>query len=104
MKKEVYMAKVNSKEKIKRRSWTFSLEAAEAKAVFLAGDFNGWSPEKHPMRKDENGIWNKRVVLSPGYHEYKFIVDGQWKEDPRNHRRRLNRFGTYNNVISFSEG
>lgn len=96
------MAKVNSM-KIKRRSWTFSLEAAEAKEVFLVGDFNDWSPEKHPMRKDDSGMWNKRVLLSSGRHEYKFLVDGQWKEDPRNNRRCPNCFGSYNSVISFSE-
>jgi 1,4-alpha-glucan branching enzyme len=97
------MAKVNSKEKIKRKSWTFSLEAAEAKEVFLTGDFNNWSPRKLAMRRDENGMWNKRVMLSPGNHEYKFLVDGQWKEDPRNNRRCPNCFGSYNSIVSSSE-
>jgi 1,4-alpha-glucan branching enzyme len=97
------MAKVNLKGKIKRKSWTFSLEAAEAKEVFLTGDFNNWSPEKLAMRRDENGMWNKRVMLSPGNHEYKFLVDGQWKEDPRNNRRCPNCFGSYNSIVSLSE-
>jgi len=97
------MAKVNSIEKIKRKRWTFSLEATEAKEVFLVGDFNNWSSGKHPMQRDENGMWNKRVMLYPGNHEYKFLVDGQWKEDPRNNRRRPNCFGSYNNIISLSE-
>lgn len=97
------MAKMNSKEKIKRKSWTFSLEAAEAKEVFLTGDFNNWSPGKLAMRRDENGMWNKRVMLSPGNHEYKFLVDGQWKEDPRNNRRCPNCFGSYNSIVSLSE-
>jgi 1,4-alpha-glucan branching enzyme len=97
------MAKANSKEKIKRRRWTFSVEAAEAKEVFLMGDFNNWGPGKHAMRRDENGTWNKRVMLSPGDHEYKFLVDGQWTEDPRNNRRCPNCFGTYNSIISLPE-
>jgi 1,4-alpha-glucan branching enzyme len=96
------MAKMNTKQNIKRRSWTFSLEAAGAKEVFLMGDFNNWSPGKHPMQRDKNGIWNKRVMLSPGDHEYKFMVDGQWKEDPRNNRRCLNGFGSYNSIVSLS--
>ncbi len=97
------MPKTNSKQNNKRNSWTFSLEASEAKEVFLMGDFNNWSPGKHTMRKDENGTWKKRVILSPGNYEYKFLVDGQWKEDPRNNRRCPNRFGTYNSVIRLPE-
>ena len=97
------MSKFNSKQNNKRKSWAFSLEAAEAKEVFLTGDINNWSPGKHPMRRDENGMWNKRVMLSPGNHEYKFLVDGQWKEDPRNNRRCANCFGSYNSIINLSE-
>jgi 1,4-alpha-glucan branching enzyme len=81
----------------------FSLEASEAKEVFLTGDFNHWSPEKHPMRKDENGTWKKRVMLSPGSYEYKFLVDGQWREDPRKNLRCPNRFGSYNSVVRLTE-
>jgi len=97
------MSKINSKQNNKRRSLTFILEASEAKKVFLAGDFNDWSPEKHPMRKDVNGTWKKRLILSPGNYEYKFLVDGQWKEDPRNNRRCPNCFGSYNSVIRLPE-
>jgi 1,4-alpha-glucan branching enzyme len=97
------MSKIKSNQKIKRKRWTFSLEAAEAKKVLLMGDFNNWSPKKHPMQKDENGIWNKAVMLSYGDHEYKFLVDGQWREDPRNERRCTNCFGTFNNVIRLPE-
>jgi 1,4-alpha-glucan branching enzyme len=97
------MSKINSKQNKKRRSLTFILEASEAKKVFLAGDFNDWSPEKHPMRKDDNGTWKKRLILFPGNYEYKFLVDGQWKEDPRNNRRCPNCFGSYNSVIRLPE-
>jgi len=97
------MSKIKSKNNFKRKRWTFSLESNEAREVFLMGDFNNWSPGKHPMRRDENGKWNKRVILSPGDHEYKFLVDGQWTEDPRNNRRCPNCFGSYNSIISLSE-
>ena len=96
------MSKVRSKQKIKRRRWTFTLEAAGAKEVFLMGDFNNWSPKKHPMQRDENGMWNKVVMLSPGNHEYKFLVDGQWREDPRNDQTCLNCFGTQNNLLNLT--
>lgn len=97
------MPKAKSKQKIKRRRWTFTLDAAEAKEVILMGDFNDWNPKSHPMKKNENGMWNKVVMLTPGDYEYKFLVDGQWREDPLNERVCPNRFGTYNNVINLSE-
>jgi 1,4-alpha-glucan branching enzyme len=97
------MSKEKSNQKIKRRRWTFFLEAAEAKEVLLIGDFNNWSPGKHPMQKDKNGMWNKTVMLFPGNHEYKFLVDGQWREDPLNNRLCPNCFGTYNNMINLPE-
>ncbi len=97
------MPKIKSKQKVKRRRWTFSLDAAEAEEVILMGDFNNWSPEKHPMRRDENGMWNKAVMLPPGDYEYKFLVDGQWKEDPRNDHLCPNCFGTNNSVIKLPE-
>jgi len=96
------MPKEKSNHKIKRRRWTFSLDAAEAEEVLLMGDFNNWSPEKHPMRKDENGMWNKTVALSPGKYEYKFLVDGQWREDPRNDRWCPNCFGTQNSILELT--
>ncbi len=97
------MLRPKSKKTNKRKSWTFSLEASEAKEVFLTGDFNDWDPEKHPMRKDWNGTWKKRLILFPGNYEYKFVVDGQWTEDPRNNRRCPNCFGSYNSVIRLPE-
>ncbi len=96
------MSKDKSKQKIKRRRVKFSVEAAEAKEVFLMGDFNHWSLEKHPMKRDEKGLWNKTVMLSPGKYEYKFLVDGQWREDPRNDRWCPNCFGTQNSVLELT--
>jgi len=97
------MLKNKSNRKIKRKRCTFLLEAKEAKEVLLLGDFNNWSPERHPMKRDENGMWNKTVMLFPGNHEYKFLVDGQWREDPSNERLCPNCFGTYNSVINLPD-
>jgi 1,4-alpha-glucan branching enzyme len=97
------MEKVKPKKKIKRRKITFSLESTDAKEVILMGDFNNWNPKKHPMKKDENGKWTRIVMLLPGKYEYKFLVDGQWKEDPQNTKICANIFGTYNNVFNLAE-
>src|SRR5690606_42137652 len=67
------------------RIYTLSLHDALpiSKSVFLAGDFNNWSPDGFPMEKmgDE---WVLKVHLSPGKHLYKYIVDGKWIIDPTN--------------------
>lgn len=76
------MTKVKPKKKIQRQKITFSFETPVAKEVILVGDFNNWNPKKHPMQHNENGIWSKTLVLSPGKYEYKFFVDGMWKKDP----------------------
>lgn len=55
----------------------------EAKEVFVAGEFNAWSPRATPLvRRD--GRWVAEVELAPGRQTYKFIVDGEWMLDPAN--------------------
>ena len=93
------MARIKAKPKNKRRKITFLLEAANAGEVILMGNFNSWNPKKHPMKRDENGVWAKAAIIPPGKYEYKFLVDGLWKEDPQNNQRCSNCYGTYNNVL-----
>lgn len=94
------MAKAKSEQKIRLRKATFSFESDNAREVFLLGDFNNWDPAAHPMDNNGNGIWEKTVMIPPGKHEYKFLADGQWTEDPRNALACPNRFGTYNSVLN----
>lgn len=67
----------------------------EAKEVFLSGSFNAWSTLKHPMTK-QNGYWETTLDLQPGVYDYKFIVDGEWKLDPKNDNKRNDGFGNVN--------
>ena len=97
------MAKIEPTKKIKRQKISFSFESSDAKKVILMGDFNNWNPKKHPMKKDDNGKWTKAVILPPGQYEYKFLVDGKWKEDPQNDRICPNNLGTYNNVFNLTK-
>jgi len=96
------MAKVKSKQEIKRRKINFTLDSPDAQEVILMGDFNSWNSKRHPMKRDGKGIWNKTVMLSPGKYEYKFLIDGEWREDPRNDRNCLNCFGTQNSVLNLT--
>jgi 1,4-alpha-glucan branching enzyme len=66
--------------------------------VYIAGDFNEWNPKSHRMLKRE-GIFQRKLKLTPGTHEYKFIVDGEWQTDPTATEQRPNDFGSMNSVI-----
>ncbi len=96
------LIKGKTKEKTKKGRVVFSLEAPEAKEAFLVGNFNDWNTKKHPMRRDKKGDWEKTVMLSPGTYEYKFFVDGEWWNDPRNQALSQNDFGTQNNVMTIN--
>lgn len=70
--------------------------------VILAGTFNNWDEERLHMRRDSLG-WVVHLTLHPGIYEYKFIVDGQWMEDPANPEKRHNQYGTFNSVLRVTE-
>ena len=63
---------------------TFTYADPTAKAVFLAGQFNNWSPTATPLHKDDSGLWTASVPLKPGRYQYKFVVDSDWRLDPSN--------------------
>jgi hypothetical protein len=60
----------------------FRIRAAAAENVFVAGDFNGWSPEAEPLRPTGDGWWETRVELDPGSYEYAYVIDGEWTTPP----------------------
>lgn len=76
----------------------FSYESLTAREVYLAGDFNNWNFTSLPMVRSENGVWRIRVPLTPGSHEYRFIVDGDWQNDPTACGVVPNEFGSCNCV------
>ncbi len=88
------------KERIEKRRVCFRYHDPEAKAVFLSGSFNGWNPEANSMKKNSEGVWSAVVNLFPGIYEYRFIVDGLWKNDPDCDQYHLNRYGSHNCVLT----
>ena len=91
------------KELIEKRKVTFKVRAPGAKRVQLAGDFNDWVPDSHPMEKDEEGFWKVGLRLAPGKYEYKLLVDGRWWEDLDGGNCAPNPFGTLNKVLVVPE-
>ncbi|MFT3674706.1 MAG: hypothetical protein QM781_02290 [Chitinophagaceae bacterium] len=76
---------------------------AQAKEVFLSGDFNDWAPGTFRMTK-EGDEWVFDVHLTPGKHLYKFVVDGKWIIDPANKDWEQNEHNTGNSVIWIEPG
>ncbi len=73
---------------------TFRYHDVSARAVFLAGDFNGWSQSADPMERSGDGDFTRDVSLPPQARvDYKFIVDGRWILDPANPRTCTGGFG-----------
>lgn len=63
----------------------FAVKVPGAHDVKLAGDFNGWVPDRDVLSlKEEGGVWKKFVFLGPGSYQYKFVIDDEWREDPHN--------------------
>lgn len=65
-----------------RRVVRFHCRSSEAHSVCLAGTFNNWNPRLTPMTRHDGGEWIADVELSPGYHEFLFVVDGHWSNEP----------------------
>src|SRR5919108_1832337 len=61
----------------------FTLEASDAEQVHLAGDFNDWTLDGSEMELID-GIWKKVVKLPPGRYRYRYVIDGEWQNDPLN--------------------
>ena len=75
-----------------KRTFTFSDPAAGS--VQLLGDFTHWQEEPINLRKGARGLWQAEVELPPGAHHYRFLVDGQWRDDPNCNARVPNAFGS----------
>jgi 1,4-alpha-glucan branching enzyme len=87
-----------TKTKVLTRKVPFEFLAPAAKEVYLAGDFNNWDASSNPMREDKKGIWKITLSLKPGTYEYRFLVDGNWENDPSCCDCVPNEFGSQNCV------
>lgn len=55
-----------------------------ARRVAAVGDFNAWTQDSTPLRRDPaTRRWSTTVALRDGAHRYAFVVDGtRWVLDP----------------------
>ena len=66
----------------------------------VLGDFNEWTRGANKLqRSGAPGVWSVAVPLSPGRHEYAFIINGsRWVADPLAVKS-SDDFGTESSVI-----
>jgi len=65
---------------------TFILQAGDDRLpASVVGDFNGWDPMAHPLRKRSNGTVSVAVIVPAGAHyEFRYLgANDHWfDEDP----------------------
>lgn len=77
----------------------FKFYAPQARKVSIAGSFNNWDSKGNSAKKDSKGNWTVKLNLKPGRYEYKFVVDGNWVNDPNCNACVPNSFGSSNCVV-----
>jgi 1,4-alpha-glucan branching enzyme len=77
---------------------TFHYHDPLAQSVLLVGDFTHWQENPISMKRGANGLWTAKVSLPPGRHSYRFLVDGEWRDDPECTLRVPNPYGTQDAV------
>lgn len=89
------------RERIAERDVEVVLAAPQAASVTIAGDFNGWNPQRTRLvRSNHEGLWRARLKLAPGVYQYSFVLDGTtWIGDPLAKTVLADGFGGHNSVI-----
>jgi serine protease AprX len=84
---------------------TFYCHAPEARAVALAGSFNGWRTDEGALWEARPGLW--QIMLPPpppGEHAYKFLLDGErWTHDVENPARAEDGCGGFHSLLRIPE-
>lgn len=87
-----------------KEGFLFSYYAPGAKEIFLAGDFNGWKRRETTLVKGKDDVWRTVLKLKPNRsYDYKYIVDGNWVNDPNNSDLNPDTAGGANSVIFIGE-
>ena len=77
----------------------FKFHAPRGATIHVAGTFNNWDPTAIKLGHSSKGTYTAMVLLPFGRYEYKFIVNGEWRNGPDVHEQVPNPFGTTNSVL-----
>ena len=79
---------LEQEESVSKREVVIRYRDPSAGDVRIAGDFNGWVPDKGVRSviesEGQTRVWTKVLHLPPGTYQYRYVVDGEWCEDPGN--------------------
>lgn len=68
--------------------------------VSVVGDFNGWDPLRHPLKRRSNQTRSAVVVLPPGAHAFRYLDErGRWHDEPNADAIVDNGSGATNSVV-----
>ncbi len=77
---------------------TFFYQDASASEVVVAGSMNEWSTTAAVMEKDGD-LFYYTMAVEAGSYQYKFVVDGNWIQDPANQTTADDGFGGLNSAF-----
>ena len=79
-------------------TFTYRPNRPDVEKIHVAGQFNGWNAESHPLQRTGEGDYELFVRLPPGPQPYKLVIDGQWVLDPANPEKLDDGTGNENSV------
>jgi len=97
------MKEILKKELPKLNEVVLTVQAPDAKEVYLAGEFNNWKLDENSRMEQTNGCWTKHLDLNNGKYRYRFVIDGNWTEDPANPLTQLNTYGTLDSLLEVNK-
>jgi 1,4-alpha-glucan branching enzyme len=59
---------------VHRGGVAFRVWAPNSQAVFVKGDFNGWSDDANPLTHEDNGYWYADITSARPGQEYKYLL------------------------------
>lgn len=81
---------------------TFSVEAKDAAAAAVVGDFNSWNPAEGALGKQKNGTFKGTFEIDKdASYEFRYVIDGQFVNDAEADSYQWNDFaGAENSVLA----
>lgn len=79
---------------------TFSIDAKEAVAAAVIGDFNNWNPKEGELKKSKTGVFKGVFdVDKDASYEFKYVIDGAFVNEPEADSYKWNDFAGAENSI-----
>ncbi|MDD3608401.1 MAG: isoamylase early set domain-containing protein [Halothiobacillaceae bacterium] len=71
-------------------------------SVHLAGDFNDWSTETHPLKRQKDGSWTTTLDLDKdGRYEFRYYLgEERWENDEAADEYTPSPHGCHNSVVT----